>query len=147
LNVLQLRIPTLRERKTDIPSIINYFIKELDMDITLTDEAVDMLCEYSWPGNIRQLINIMERMNVVHRGDRITGSMIKELLIFEPDNAIDGEGLKIPFQGTLKDMEITAIEKYLSYFNNNKSVTAKTLGISRSHLWRRINNITSDNYY
>jgi DNA-binding NtrC family response regulator len=75
LNIIPLNLPPLRDRKTDIPLLINHFLKQLNGSgnpKTINDEAIHFLVNYSWPGNIRELANFVERMVVLSVGSTIT---------------------------------------------------------------------------
>ena len=76
LNIIPLTLPPLRDRKTDIPLLVNYFLKQFNNGTgsskTISDEAINVLVNYSWPGNIRELANFVERMVVLSIGSTIT---------------------------------------------------------------------------
>ncbi len=79
ISVLPIGIPPLRERKTDIPILANYFLKLADKTKELTEEATETLIHYPWPGNIRELKNVMERTALLSEGSRIGATDIKFL--------------------------------------------------------------------
>lgn len=152
LNVLRIQIPPLRERKEDIVQLIQYFIRFFadrygHSPIQLTDEYLERLESYSWPGNVRQLRNFAERLVMNHRLSGVFSnleSLYQELLAYSsPKNQ---EASKIAEQPTLKqnirqkafnnDKEIIKDALALNRFNKTK--TANMLKVSRSTLWRKM---------
>lgn len=133
LNVLNINLPSLRERVEDIPVFIDYFIalksKEYKKVITkIDDKVIVKLSTYPWPGNIRQLENIIERLVVESNNGIIS---INDL------NNVMEDGITENIS-TLNINEITkkTVETALELSNNNKTLAAKTLGIDRTTLWR-----------
>ncbi|MBI4358572.1 MAG: sigma-54-dependent Fis family transcriptional regulator [Candidatus Omnitrophica bacterium] len=143
INVILLDIPPLRERAGDIPSLVQHYLKYFaernrKRIEKITPEALSLLSGYQWPGNIRELKNIVERMVVLAHGSVITIDQV-------PEDIRAGEGLSQTeltkggkFPGTLEEMEENMIRKALSEVNHNKSLAAKKLGISRRTLYRKI---------
>ncbi len=129
LNVFHIDIPPLRERKEDIPRLVQHFITKynqvLNKRITaISSEGVSLLMDYSFPGNVRELENIIERATIMCNSNTIE----KELLFFlEQKNAS-------PKAGTLKEMEREMIKKTLLQNNGNRTRTAQHLGMSRRNL-------------
>lgn len=145
LNVLSIKIPSLRERKEDIPLLVNNIIEKLNFQLGLNVNGIDQnvldkFMEYDWPGNIRELQNIIERgMNVALTGN-LTFKHFEEyfhnkLLRQEACNKnIDIMPLKIAKNGMEKDIIIESLLKN----NNNKAKTAIELGISRTMLYKKM---------
>ncbi len=133
LNVLQLRIPTLRDRKEDIQPLAEFFLKKnagiTKRQLRLSPSAIQALTHYSWPGNIRELQNIMERVIAVYHYEIIDATTIN-LMLFDPQESDVLAGI-IP-----NDLE--QISKALASANGKYAEAAKTLGISRSTLWRKL---------
>lgn len=136
LNVVQIDVPTLRSRKDDIPVLAADFLKEFSAKegkvVAFTDQALDLFLAYSWPGNIRQLRNVVERAVVLARGGRVLPEHLPE--------EVRGQGAP-PRKGktkTLREMEVDAVRKALLDAHGNKSKAAKLLGISRKALYRRL---------
>ncbi len=131
LNVFPIKIPPLRERKEDIPELVNHFIKLYDI-VEIDREALKDLMDYDWPGNIRELQNIIERASImadsiIKKGDLphlITRSMENLYNFNIPDNG---------FQ--LDKFEKFLIEQALRKAHGNKTQAAKILGISRRRLY------------
>jgi DNA-binding NtrC family response regulator len=140
LNVVTLSIPPLRERKDDIPLLVDHFIKDysriLNKEVRACDsEALDILANYSWPGNIRELKNIIERGVLLN-----VDSMIKPSDI---PIEINGHPVRsdIAKMATLEPMRLDRLirlyaESILSRLKNNRSRTAESLGITRQRLRR-----------
>jgi len=134
LNVLQLRIPPLRNRKEDIEVLAELFLKQykgiIKHHLKLAPSAIKALTEYTWPGNIRELQNIIERVIAIHKDETIDATIIKRLLEDQQDtNDNDAE---IIFN------EIDEIKRVLALTKGKYAEAAKILGISRSTLWRKL---------
>jgi DNA-binding NtrC family response regulator len=135
INVVQIDIPPLRERKEDIQLMISVFLKEFcfreNKVLTLADEVMDAFLNYPWPGNVRQLRNVMERIVVLSRNKVITVGDLPE----EISSHFTIE--KIPPQvKPLKQLELHAVTFALETCNGNKSKAASQLGISRKTLYK-----------
>ncbi|TCL38822.1 PAS domain S-box-containing protein [Anaerospora hongkongensis] len=133
LNVLQLRIPTLRDRKDDIPLLAEFFLKEntgiIKRHLKLAPSAVQALTLYSWPGNIRELRNVIERVIAVHKHESIDADIINLMIGDQPDIGINAN--------IIPD-ELEEIRKALSLTKGKYAEAANMLGISRSTLWRKL---------
>ena len=121
LNVFPITVPPLRERREDILLISESYIKKLsDKEIPLDNSAVKKLESYYWPGNVRQLINVIQRAVILCDGKKIT----EDDIILEDDESL------LNFSGTLKEFEILLLKKRLEQFDDNRTQTAKSLGVS-----------------
>lgn len=121
LNVFPIKIPPLRERKEDIPMLTNYFVKKLaHKEIPLDPLAVKKLEAYYWPGNIRQLINTIQRALILGDSKKIYADHI---ILEDSKDLID-------FKGTLSEFEVLLLKKRLDEFNGNRTLTAKSLDVS-----------------
>jgi DNA-binding NtrC family response regulator len=135
--VVQIKVPTLKERKEDIPLLVSEFVKEIcikeNKAITVSDEVMAIFRNYDWPGNIRQLRNVVERAIVLTKGRKITRrELTEELAMFrKSSNSIDS-------MITLKEMEGQAIIKALQESMGNKSKAANALGISRKAFYKKL---------
>lgn len=150
LNVLSIRIPPLRERPEDIPSLIQVILKKLNrhMDkkiIGISPEVNRSLKDYSWPGNVRELENVVERMLIMAKGEVVEESDLQAVLSDLNQNLIK-ENIpdslaknSIAISGTLEEMERKIIEKLLEEEGGNQTKVAKRLGIDRSTIWRKLN--------
>jgi DNA-binding NtrC family response regulator len=139
LNVVNIHIPPLRERKEDIPLLVAAFLKEFSQENGKPIEGIDpkarlALYNYSWPGNVRQLRNSIESAVVLSKSTTIT---IEDL----PPNIkgeTGGDTLRLPVGASLADMEKEVIRSTLVREGGNKSRTAEILGIGRKTLHRKI---------
>lgn len=133
LNVLPLRLPPLRERVDDIPLLFNYFMERKANKLNkkmvqVSEDYMDKLKEYSWPGNIRELENMVE---LIINTESIPMSF--------QQGDIESKSLKsiyTPF--TLEEVEVEHIKKTLAYYEGNITKAANALGISRNTLYRKI---------
>jgi len=146
LCVLKLDIPPLRERMEDIPELVKHFIEEKSSKLckkvkSISYGALGKLVLYDWPGNVRQLENIIERAIVLCKGEEIDTNIIMEAMDAVPDfkQEKDKSAKKsIPSEGALKQLEIEMIKKVLEETGGNKTLAAEKLGISVTTLWRRL---------
>lgn len=133
LNVLKLRIPPLCERPEDIKELAEKFLNDhrgiSKPHLRLSQEAIRELCSYQWPGNIRELQNIMERVATLHKQTVVEAGTIKMLLSDEA-----GEEFIEEYQTD----EAANIRQALALTGGNYSEAARALGISRSTLWRKL---------
>jgi len=143
LNTLELYMHPLRDRISDIPLLINHFISNSQYDIRFDNDALDMMMSYYWPGNVRQLRNMVNRFGVLKKGHIVSGKDVKEALhlSFTGQKAPlpDTIGSQPPIgHGSLKEVEKVAIENVLKESKNNQTLAAQRLHISRSTLIRKI---------
>ena len=139
LNVVNIHIPPLRERKEDIPLLVAAFLKEFSQENGKQIDGIDAkarlaLYNYAWPGNVRQLRNSIESAVVLCKGTTI---MLEDL----PPNfkgESGGDSLRIALGATLADVEKEVIRSTLAHEGGNKSRTAEILGIGRKTLHRKI---------
>lgn len=138
LNVVKLELPLLAERRDDIPILVHHFIEKFNriMQRTITgvtDEVMETLMRYSFPGNIRELENIIEHAFVMCRNEVIQLHHIPpELQQYKTDHT------SLPTQTPLEDLERQAIIEALKHHNGNKVEAAKSLHLHRTSLWRKM---------
>jgi DNA-binding NtrC family response regulator len=138
IDVLRLNLPPLRERIEDIPLLASAFLEEFckreKKILRISNEVKEAMCRYSWPGNIRQLRNVIERAVILAKGSFIAMDNMPEKIRFlkKSNYFIDREAY------SLKNFEKDAICKCLKIFNGNKTKVAEHLGISRKCLYKRI---------
>ncbi|MCF7791910.1 MAG: sigma-54 dependent transcriptional regulator [Victivallales bacterium] len=148
LNILNIELPPLRERKEDIPLLVHTFIKQAAEENNkkvegITDEALNILTSYNWPGNIRELRNCIERMVVLCREKTLTTAKLPPSMVkdYSPELA-----KKYSPAGTLniEENEKKLIIQALDESGGNRTEAAAKLGISRRTLHRKLNeyNIT-----
>lgn len=122
LNVFPIIIPPLRERKGDILLLANHFIRKYSAgkETKLNPDTVRKLEEYYWPGNVRQLENVIQRALIICDDERL---MPSHILIEEAESLSE-------FRGTLDDFEMLLLKKRLEELNGNRTLTARSLGVS-----------------
>ena len=134
LNVVRISVPPLCERSSDIPLLVHYFLKRYNgryaLDTKLTESGLKAMAEYSWPGNIRQLQHMMERLTILAPGGRIDQEAVRQ--------AIEQMDSRDSASETLADTESDQIRRVLAATNGNKSRAAKILGIERKTLYRKL---------
>jgi len=147
INVVTINIPPLRERKTDIPVLIRYFIdkyaRENNKKVnTISKEAQDYLMRYHFPGNIRELENIIERAVVMSRDTVITTSDLPTGLSITSEKAVfDPNDFTETYTKKIATFETVMIGAALDLKNGNQSRAAELLGISERHLRSRMNKL------
>lgn len=139
LNVVRIQMPSLRERKDDIPllmhSFLEEFAKENEKDIKGFDsKSKAAMVKYSWPGNVRELRNCVESAVVMCSGNEIKLEDLPVTL----QNASNEKSISIPLGITLDEAELMIINENLAFNNGNKSKTAKILNIGRKTLLRKL---------
>jgi two-component system, NtrC family, nitrogen regulation response regulator NtrX len=144
LNVIPLRIAPLRDRKEDIPLLVNRFlydfsVKEGEPEKSMTADAVTLLLSHNWPGNVRELKNIIERLVIMSPSQIISTSDIP-LLIKENQENLPGvfKSVSDSFREAKMDFEKQYIERKLKENDGNISRTAEAIGLERSNLHRKI---------
>jgi len=122
LNVFPIKIPPLRERRGDVTLLIDHFIKKFsDKEIHIDSKTLRILEDYSWPGNVRQLENVIQRGLILCDGNRL----LPEHVVIDEDNEETGG-----FQGTLREFEKIILKKRLEEYDGNRTLAAKSLGVS-----------------
>jgi len=133
INAFNIEIPSLCQRKEDLPLLVDYFLMRLSPDNTtyrIVDRAMDCILRYNWPGNVRELRNVLERSIILAENNIITERCLPRELV-----SISEES-----QGalTLESVEKNHILKMLHFFDNNRQKTAEKLGVSRKTLYRKL---------
>lgn len=142
LNVVRVECPPLRDRRDDIPLLVDHFLHAVSPDRPpkpLDRKALEVLVNYEWPGNVRELENEIHRA-VIMSGETIEVKDLSEKLVRKTrilrrkvESLTEGEGLK-----TLDDLEKEHILRVLKLLEGNKTEAAKVLGIDYSTLWRKM---------
>ena len=141
LNLIALRLPALRERRIDIPLLAQCFLALSAKtyrkgSLAITDRALDWLQAQTWPGNIRQLKQTLERAVLVLDGDRLDAADLRALAELET-REVRGTALPSPGAMTLDEMERAMIVKCMQHYEGNVTRVAEALGLSRAALYRR----------
>ncbi|MDA3971087.1 MAG: sigma-54 dependent transcriptional regulator [Desulfobulbaceae bacterium] len=135
LSVISLLLPPLRERRDDIPALVHHFLKKHNSPtaVSFSPQAMELLVSYSWPGNIRELQNVVERCLILRTGNEISAGDVGL------DAAPADVGIDIPPAGiSLPDVEKQLILKAMGLSGGNRSQAARLLGIPRHVLIYRL---------
>lgn len=145
INVILFQIPPLRDRKSDIPLLVDHFVRFFSKInrkavVSVSPEAMNLLSQYRWPGNIRELKNVIERMVVLSSSKVIDVSQVPEDLKRENSTSLLPQKLIFGAESAnnLEDMEKKMIREALRTSSGNKSLAAKKLGIARRTLYRKM---------
>jgi DNA-binding NtrC family response regulator len=148
--VFPIVLPPLRERKEDIPALAKHFAAQIAAqngwkDLAFDDEALHALEGYSWPGNIRELRNVVERLLLFAESDVISAATVRSAL---PAHSAGLEGIGGTFSGTLsqqvEQFERQAILDEIRRQNHHITNAAKALGLERSHLYKKCQQLGID---
>jgi DNA-binding NtrC family response regulator len=140
LSVVTLHMPPLRERRDDIPLLIDHFLKKYKpaAELRFDAGALSAMKAYGWPGNVRELENVIERASVLQRGDVMTLADLPDKLKKEK-GAVESIILNLPDEGiSLEDLEKSLIVKALEKHKGNQTRAAEYLGITRPTLIYRM---------
>lgn len=137
LNVLPIRLPSLREREEDIPLLINYYSKKISKklnkhEVAITPEQMNRFCDYSWPGNIRELENVIELMI---NSEKIPASFTTNYSSPSVQKVKVGKGVQCE---ALEEIEELHIKRVLEENDFNITTSARQLKIGRNTLYRKI---------
>lgn len=137
INVFNISLPRLNERKEDIPLLVEHFLGRLGKQMgqgmcTVSEKAMQNMLAYSWPGNVRELRNVLERSIILSEKGVITRSSLPKELGVGCDEQAEGHVL------SLEHMERMHIDRALGFFNGNRQQAARALGIGRKTLYRKM---------
>lgn len=154
LSVIELHVPPLRERKADIPLLADHFLEEFSdkhgvPKKELSDRSLDLLVNYHWPGNVRQLRNTIERCVILCQEGMITSQHIPKEILESVDgdlkhvsvgdnNQNDPNQINLSVGLSMEEVERIFIGRTLDSVDNNKSKAAKILGVSRTTLHNKL---------
>ena len=143
LNVVEIKIPPLRERKEDIAILLHHFLDEMCREngkprLTLSKEAYKILENYRWKGNIRELKNTVENMVVLSDSSIIEKDDIPNYIVESAKNSNDDEDYPLDLTSAIEKLEIKNITKALEMSNGNKAKAAKILNIPRTTLYYKL---------
>jgi two-component system response regulator HydG len=143
LNVINVALPPLRDRRADIPLLAAHFLRKYAAEnqkpvTAIQQEALQRLQAYHWPGNVRELENVMERAVVLAPGPTIT---VQDLGLEEPESAVvpdTRDAFVLPAHTTLAEVEREAILQALQRNQGNRQAAARQLAIGPATLYRKI---------
>jgi len=150
LNVIPINVPSLRQRRKDLPELIALFIEDfatrnqLDRP-NISQEALDVLIEYQWPGNVRQLQNVIQRLLFLNTNSEISIDDVSGAL--GADLGMQKSNITLPdyFEGDMRTAKEAFEKTYLSYHleavDGNVSALAKKVGLERTHLYRKLKSL------
>jgi transcriptional regulator with PAS, ATPase and Fis domain len=134
LNGIPLRVPPLRERSGDVPVLAQFFLKRYNkrysLDSKLTDSGLKELAHFTWPGNVRQLQHLMERLTILAPQGRVDAEAVHDAIASSEARDTVGE--------SLADTEAEQIRRVMAAAGGNKSRAARILGIERKTLYRKL---------
>jgi transcriptional regulator with GAF, ATPase, and Fis domain len=140
LNVVNLKMPPLRERRADIPSLAAHFAAKYGRGrlMELSPDALQALMTHDWPGNVRELENAIERAVVLGSSDRITGEDLSDLLA---DSTGDADTAGAPFHDGVREMKRRLILDAIDRSGGNYAAAARLLGLNPTYLHRLLKNL------
>ena len=154
--VFPLELPPLRKRTEDLPALVEHFVRQVSTQngwkpIPFSADAIDTLKQYPWPGNIRELRNVVERLLLL-AGDEIDAAAVELALPAARANAAQSGSVATSFaasgSGSLAErvstFERTQVLRELDLHKRNISQTAKALGLERSHLYKKCQQLGID---
>jgi transcriptional regulator with PAS, ATPase and Fis domain len=143
INLIEIHLPSLRERREDIPLLVKYFLGKVGQIYAIeepyvTKETLSWISEQNFPGNIRQLKNLIDRTALIHHSDKEL--TIKAFQSVMTTNQSGQTKVNLPNVGSisLDEMEKLMVIKTLAFHDHSISQTARSLGITRSSLYRRM---------
>jgi len=148
INVIELHVPSLREHPEDIPKLADFLLKKLsdsidEVEVGISEAALNKLSEYPFPGNVRELENILERAMTLCDGDKIQPTDLK-LPEINADELASLDSTNMPLDPYLGNIEKDAIQAALEKTRYNKTAAAKLLGISFRQLRYRLKKMESE---
>jgi transcriptional regulator with PAS, ATPase and Fis domain len=140
LNVVTIPLPPLRERRQDIPALVEHFLHRGDRSASITNDALTKLNEYHWPGNVRELENAIERAVVLAREGLVTADeiVLRDAHDGRAQKWTDEVPLEAGWQTNLAELEKSLVVRALRQVEGNKSKAAELLGIHRRLLYEKM---------
>lgn len=154
LNVIPIQVPSLRQRRKDLPELVDLFIEDIaarnQIDTpAISDSALKVLSGYDWPGNVRQLQNVLQRLIVLNSGQQISANEVTAAIGGDLDMQNRASQMPDYFEGDMRaakeQFEKAYLSHHLSKVDGNVSALAKKVGLERTHLYRKLKglNITA----
>lgn len=141
LYVFPIYVPALRERKEDIPCLIRYYCRKNHWHVEIPDVIMEKMIEYDWPGNIRELFNVLERLRILANGDAPEPSLVEQLFVYRMDPIASSDPSSVKQVKPLtyrEELQRRQIIQALEKTGGNASLAAKLLNIPRSTFYRRL---------
>ena len=146
LNVVTLHLPPLRERKSDIPPLLHYFLDKFAPGriFSISAAATKCMMQYEWPGNVRELENCIERAVALGSRDAIDLNDLPPAIRAQPGSMLDDHQISAPAATSslvdtdLEELERATIQRVFEQVNGDKALARKMLGISRATLYRKL---------
>jgi len=146
LNVLVVRVPSLAERREDVPALVAHFCRDQPRALRFSSEALDLLSQAAWPGNVRQLRNLVDRLSVFADAELVTPEVLAGFLHDAPPapgeapslRAAAQTVLRLPIENKLEAIEEALVEEAMALAGGNKSAAARLLGVHRKAVSRRL---------
>jgi two-component system, NtrC family, response regulator HydG len=147
INIITIKIPPLRERKGDIPPLINHFIKTCQEVHNraidgISEDVLDILSDYDWPGNIDELMNVIQKAVVLTQGKVVSKSDIPENIIKR--ERTDNKGIFIPIGMPLHEIERKMFRETLKETKGDKEIAARLLGVTPRTIYRKMNSLAEE---
>lgn len=150
LNVIPIQVPSLRQRRKDLPELVDLFIEDIASRNQLAvpqiaDDALKTLRNYDWPGNVRQLQNVIQRLIILNSGNTIENNDVADALGNDMKMKARAEKLPDYFEGDMREAKEQFEKAYLNHHLNlvdgNVSALAKKVGFERTHLYRKLKSL------
>ncbi|MHB8622471.1 MAG: sigma-54-dependent transcriptional regulator [Sulfuricaulis sp.] len=146
LNVVPLRVPALREHREDVPELINFYVNWMADNEHLpyrkfTTGALNLLRNFSWPGNIRELRNVVQRLLILNRGGEITEQEVEQTLGTPAPVSLEAYPpalMEMPLRDARDQFEKAYLEHHLKRSGGNVAEVARLSGMERTHLYRKL---------
>jgi DNA-binding NtrC family response regulator len=147
--VFPLLLPPLRERREDIPQLVNHFAQQVCAQnnwkpILFTPEAIEALSAHSWPGNVRELRNVVERVTLLATDDHVTLETVRLALPAAPKGLASSANSSGPLAERVQNFEREVILAELKRHSYHITNAAKALGLERSHLYKKAEQLGID---
>ena len=150
LNVIPIQVPSLRKRRKDLPELIELFINNVAAKNQLQrpqlqDDAIAALIEHDWPGNARQLQNVIQRLLILNNGSEISVNDVNSALGGDINMQSQSQTMTEYFEGDMREakeqFERAYLTHHLSLVEGNVSALAKKVGLERTHLYRKLKSL------